>query len=271
MRHSCKLPFSAAAIFTTLLAAQLLPAPRAAAQITNGGFEDPSDEPPVLGQWQYVAGALRDGANPRTGAFAANLDNLAEAANVNVQQQTAPGSITPGAEYALSFWAQADYGVSGVGQVQLAFLNAAGNILPGSPQFINIPPTASYAAYAQNFTAPASASALFLGFNSVTGAVTGATAHLFVDDVSFTSASGFAPADFNHDSFIDALDLQAWQGAFATTAAADADGDNDSDGADFLIWQRTVDPAAISATAAVPEPASLWLALAALVPFRRRR
>jgi hypothetical protein len=251
-----------------------LAAAPALAQITNGGFENPSDEPPVLGQWQYVAGAVRDTSMPHSGSFAANLENLAEATNVNVQQQTAAGSIVPGTEYELSFWAQAQYGVSGIGQVQLAFLNAGGNILPGSPQFINIPPSASYVAYEQTFMAPENAAALFLGVNSVTGAVAGASAHVYVDDVSFTATSNFAPADFNQDTFVDEVDFSIWRGAFGATDEADADSDGDSDGADFLAWQREfgLPSSAAGAFVAVPEPASLIpVLMVVLAAFPRSR
>lgn len=243
--------------------------PGTAQIIANGGFEAPSDEPPVLGQWQYMSGAIRGSASVHGGSFAADMNNLAEATNVNVFQQTTPGSIAAGTQYTLSYWALADYGVSGIGQVQLAFLNEAGNILPGSPQFTNIPASASFVNYTHNFTAPINASALFVAFNSVTGAVTGATAHLVVDDVSFTPASGgFAPADFNQDTFVNGGDLAAWETAFGLTGAADADDDDDSDGADLLIWQRDQTTPSI---AAIPEPATIGGALLSLGLFFSRR
>ena len=158
----------------------------ASAQVNNGGFEVAPTVPPTPNDWQYNgAGAGRDGTNPHSGSFSANLNNTTEANNANVQQQTAFGSITPGTEYTLGFWAQAEYGVGGIGQAQVAFMNSTGGILPGSPQFINIPTSAAYANFTQNFTAPANASALFLAFNAVTGAVAGSTSHVFVDDVSF--------------------------------------------------------------------------------------
>jgi hypothetical protein len=160
----------------------------AAAQINNGGFETPPTAPPTPNDWQYNGpGSGRDNTNPHGGLFEANLNNMTEASNANVQQQTAFGSITPGLQYTLRFWAQAQYGVGGIGQAQVAFLNSGGGILPGSPVFVNIPASAGYVQYTQNFTAPPSSSALFLAFNSVTGAVTGSTAHVFVDDVSFST------------------------------------------------------------------------------------
>ena len=66
-------------------------------------------------------------------------------------------------------------------------MNNVGGILPGFPQFINIPTFATYTQMTQNFTAPVNASALFLAFNAVTGAVPSSTSHLRVDDVTFTA------------------------------------------------------------------------------------
>jgi hypothetical protein len=77
------------------------------------------------------------------------------------------------------------------------------------------------------------------------------------------------PGDFDNDGDVDAMDLDAWQGAFGLTAFADADGDGDSDGADFLVWQRNVGAAPI---AAVPEPGSGLLAAGlAMCLFATRR
>ncbi len=154
------------------------------AQVSNGGFESNAVG---AGEWQYVMGALRDGTNAHTGLFAANLNNTSQAVNTNVQQQTLAGTIFAGTDYTLSFFAQAEYGVSGIGQAQVAFLNSSGGILPGSPQFININTSAGYVQYTQNFSAPANASALFLGFNAVTGAVISASSHVYIDDVRFTA------------------------------------------------------------------------------------
>jgi hypothetical protein len=77
------------------------------------------------------------------------------------------------------------------------------------------------------------------------------------------------PGDFDNDGDVDAMDLDAWQGAFGLTAFADADGDGDSDGADFLVWQRNVGAAPV---AAVPEPGSGLLAAGlAMCLFATRR
>jgi hypothetical protein len=160
----------------------------ALAQVNNGGFENPPTIPVTPNDWQYNGlGSGRDGTNPHSGSFEANLNNTTQASNANVQQQTAFGSIVPGTIYTLDFWAQADYGVGGLGQAQVAFLDSGAGILPGSPQFFNIPPSAGYVHYTQNYTAPVNSSALFLAFNSVTGAIAGSTAHVYVDDASFTA------------------------------------------------------------------------------------
>jgi len=160
----------------------------ALAQVNNGGFENPPTIPVTPNDWQYNGpGSGRDGTNPHSGQFEANLDNITQASNANVQQQTAFGSIVPGTTYTLDFWAQANYGVGGIGQAQVAFLDSSAGILPGSPQFFNIPTSASYAHYTQNYVAPPNSSALFLAFNSVTGAITGSTAHVYVDDARFAA------------------------------------------------------------------------------------
>lgn len=162
--------------------------PAFAQVVNNGGFENPPTVPVTPNDWQYNgAGAGRDGTLVHGGLFSANLDNVTEANNANAQQQTAFGSVTAGTQYTLAFWAQSSYGVGGIGQAQVAFMNSGGGILPGFPQFINIPAMANYTQLTQNFTAPANSSALFLAFNAVTGAVPGSTSHLRVDDVTFSA------------------------------------------------------------------------------------
>src|SRR3954447_21972735 len=94
----------------------------ATAQINNTGFENPPTVPVTPNDWQYNGlGSGRDSTNPHSGQFEANLNNVSQASNANVQQQTAFGSITPGTTYTLDFWAQADYGVAGIGQAQIGF------------------------------------------------------------------------------------------------------------------------------------------------------
>jgi hypothetical protein len=59
-------------------------------------------------------------------------------------------------------------------------------------------------------------------------------------------------------------DLAAWRNAFGATDVGDADGDGDSDGADFLVWQRTAgkNSGGSPSAAVVPEPSTATLALA---------
>jgi hypothetical protein len=173
-------------VASSALALSAVAVPASAAIIFNGGFETGPTSPPTPNDWQYNGpGAGRDGTNVHSGSFSADLNNVTEANNANVQEQTPFGSVSAGTTYTLSYWAQGSYGVGGIGQAQVAFMDSGGGILPGYPQFINIPASAGYVQYMQNFTAPANSSALFLAFNSVTGAVQGSTAHVFVDDVNF--------------------------------------------------------------------------------------
>lgn len=86
-----------------------------------------------------------------------------------------------------------------------------------------------------------------------------------IDIGAFEVAAATGPAaDFTGDGLVNADDLAAWRDAFGPTNAADADDDGDSDGADFLIWQRTagMNPGGSPGVAAVPEPSTATLALA---------
>jgi hypothetical protein len=178
----------ASALFVSALAAP------AFAQIFNGGFETAQTAPVTPGDWQYNGGGVRDTSSPRTGAYAANLNNTSAGGNTNVQEQTVFGSITPGTAYTLSFYSKATYGTAGEGQLQIGFMNSGGQYLAGFPNITQIPASANYALTTRSLTAPANASAFFIAFNAVTGAVTGASSHLYVDDVALTSATSPEPA-----------------------------------------------------------------------------
>jgi hypothetical protein len=80
-------------------------------------------------------------------------------------------------------------------------------------------------------------------------------------------------ADFDDDGDVDVTDLGIWKNAFDLNQLGDADGDNDSDGGDFLLWQRQLGskPTAVAAAAAVPEPSSAVMAVAALAAWCARR
>jgi hypothetical protein len=92
------------------------------------------------------------------------------------------------------------------------------------------------------------------------------------DPPLLTAPSDPLAGDFNGDGFVDASDLNSWTiGIGAGSSTGDADDDGDSDGADFLVWQRTLGD--VGATVApVPETGSLTLfLLAATVAFSTSR
>lgn len=77
--------------------------------------------------------------------------------------------------------------------------------------------------------------------------------------------------DYDHDGRVTGADLQKWQGDFGVNAGSDHNSDGVSNGADFLAWQRFY---SASSMAAVPEPASVSMAVAATFiasQFLRRR
>ncbi len=79
-------------------------------------------------------------------------------------------------------------------------------------------------------------------------------------------------ADFDRDTRVEAADLDIWAASFGTLSGAfqvegDATADNTIDGGDFLAWQRQFSavvpsPTVSSAITIIPEPATLFLALA---------
>jgi hypothetical protein len=76
-----------------------------------------------------------------------------------------------------------------------------------------------------------------------------------VNDFAFLPLT---PGDFDNDGQADDVDLSRWKTGFGATRMADADGDRDSDGADFLVWQRSTGGGNFAA-AAIPEPAGMVL------------
>lgn len=90
--------------------------------------------------------------------------------------------------------------------------------------------------------------------------------------VTFSSISVLnVPAgDFNLDGKVDAADLAVLKADFGSTAKAEADANGDGvvNGADFLVWQRTLGQnfgaPATGAIAGVPEPTAATLALFAV-------
>jgi hypothetical protein len=91
-----------------------------------------------------------------------------------------------------------------------------------------------------------------------------------------SSAVAAHPGDFDSDGDVDGADFVAWQTNFpkateATLAQGDADSDGDVDGADFVVWQTNFPFTPGGGTAAVPEPASVSLALGGIVLLALRR
>jgi hypothetical protein len=88
-----------------------------------------------------------------------------------------------------------------------------------------------------------------------------------------TEAAPEEDADFDNDGDVDGQDFLVWQrgiGAAGTNMTGDADADNDVDGDDLAIWRGQFGNPAV---AAIPEPATMLLAAAAmgLAAFGRRR
>jgi Endonuclease/Exonuclease/phosphatase family len=93
--------------------------------------------------------------------------------------------------------------------------------------------------------------------------------------VSGLTGGDFLEADFNEDTFVDALDLAQWEEDYGVNGNADADGDGDSDGDDFLVWQQQIGQSSslLATSQTVPEPATAWfvlLGLPLLCRVRRR-
>ena len=77
-------------------------------------------------------------------------------------------------------------------------------------------------------------------------------------------AAGFA-ADFDKNGSVDGDDFLIWQQAFGTQSGAtsntgDANGDGAVDGDDFLLWQQDFGSSSGQAGAAIPEPATWYMA-----------
>ncbi len=70
---------------------------------------------------------------------------------------------------------------------------------------------------------------------------------------------------------MDGVDFFYWQSGYPTASGAslgdgDADGDGDVDGIDFGIWQANY-PTNMGTAATIPEPATLFVMLAAGLPM----
>jgi hypothetical protein len=94
--------------------------------------------------------------------------------------------------------------------------------------------------------------------------------------IEFASmASLHDPADFDGDGDIDGADVLVWQRTLGATglppgSGADANGDGRVDGADLAVWRTRVTAAnSVPSSGAVPEPSSLMMMLPALLCGRR--
>ena len=107
-----------------------------------------------------------------------------------------------------------------------------------------------------------------------------AVGNLFVvdldGDIFRFVTDALVPGDFDADGDVDDQDLLVWEAGYGAASGAvatdgDADGDGDVDGNDFLMWQSNLGstaqdpPEPISASKAVPEPATVLLALVGLI------
>jgi autotransporter-associated beta strand protein len=84
--------------------------------------------------------------------------------------------------------------------------------------------------------------------------------------------------DFNGDGVVNQVDLSAWEQGFGMAGGAvasngDGDADGDVDGSDFLVWQQNLGQGSAPGVAAIPEPETLLLAVAAglALVVRKRR
>ena len=81
--------------------------------------------------------------------------------------------------------------------------------------------------------------------------------------------------DYDFDGDGDGVDFLVWQRSLGSTTEAEADGNGNGivDGADLVFWEGTygLDLSPLSASAAVPEPTTSALALAALCLAMSRR
>ena len=91
------------------------------------------------------------------------------------------------------------------------------------------------------------------------------------------SGNPYLPGDANLDGAVDASDFNIWNSNRLSQTAAWCAGDFNADGfidvSDFNVWNSHRLMSSAGAPAAVPEPASLWLALVAmgwLAAYRRR-
>ncbi|WP_145291150.1 beta strand repeat-containing protein [Pirellulimonas nuda] len=96
---------------------------------------------------------------------------------------------------------------------------------------------------------------------------------------TLTIALAFVPGDYDRNGVVDAADYLIWRSSFGAPVASPGDGadgnlDGIVDAADFSVWRDHLAGGAATASASVPEPAGVMLALfgvaLSLTPLLRR-
>lgn len=203
-------------------------------------------------------------------------------AKLGVQVAAIPSSVTIGATISIELLIQnLASAITPLGADELDYtLSVSGDLIAGGVGTI----AALAAGDLQQVMLDTTTSGAKNGVITVATNSQGAANSLFSFPVSFlVTAVEFAEADFNEDGFVDGDDLAVWKENFGAGGASkelgDADLDGVVDGSDYIFWQRqfTGGGEIEVAPAAVPEPASISLALAAmfgcrpLAKSRRRR
>jgi MYXO-CTERM domain-containing protein len=154
---------------------------------SNGGFElgnvDGWDSFPSPSSTFGVSG------DAFSGAFSGELNNTAEASSAVIKQANIGiGTVSAGQEVNISFWAKGSAGIGGVSFAEFFSEVDGGGVssavlLGGAPLFVGS--DWSFYSFTTN-AGPDVSGGVTLQFAAVTGAVSGSTMQLFVDDVSVT-------------------------------------------------------------------------------------
>jgi len=128
-----------------------------------------------------------------------------------------------------------------------------------------------------DFYFSAGPSAYILIYRTIADPVVNITSATLVVTGDRLNAAAAPSADFDGDGTVDGDDLGWWRTAFGSGnliiyPGVDGDGDGDADGSEFLAWQRQLGSGALlAASAPVPEPRALIVALTAAFYYGRRR
>jgi len=240
-------------------------------RMINGGFENSATN---LLNWRFfdlsVAGTASLSSDANSGNQAALLDvQLDPFGDIGLDIDPFRIATLAGEELTLSVASKNVFTVADTRlRVSVAGFDAGGvHVGDFFTELLN-PSTGAYEDYAFDFTVPADAYFINVGFrvwDNVSN--TWSTGSYLIDDVSVMRVAATLPGDFNKDGSVDGNDFLIWQSGFgqfdpntnpATMADGDADMDGDVDGDDFLIWQSNFGSAAGNA-AVVPEPSSVLL------------